>query len=271
MSLLLVVDDTPIIRSTIVKVVRNAALGFSRILEARNGPEAVETARASPPDIVIMDIRMPGGDGIDAAAIIRRDHPAARIVFLSAYDEFAYVQRALKIGAVDYLLKPVRPAVLCDLLRNLMSENGSGSNAAPAAAAMPGRNDPVARAVAYIKHNFRSPLISLAEVADAAHLSPSHLAHRFRQQIGVGYQQYVTSLRIAAAKELLAASDLGVGNIAEDVGYPNLTNFYRLFQRETGMTPAHFRRQARGLGEGGASDEPPAPPADLKPSPTVAG
>jgi two-component system response regulator YesN len=246
----LVVDDTPIIRSTIVNVVNRADMGFSPVLEAVNGADAIEKARQVPPDVVLMDIRMPGVDGLEAAGVIRREYPAARIVFLSAYDDFAYVQRALKLGAIDYILKPIRPSALRDLLGGLA--RGGVEEALPPAsiatetpAATPaanGRNDPIGRALAYIGQNFRSSSISLAEVADAAHLSPSHLAHRFRQKVGVGYQQYVTNLRIDAAKTMLATSDLPVAVIAEDVGYPNLTNFYRLFQRETGLTPAAYRR-----------------------------
>lgn len=254
----LVVDDTPIIRSTILKIVQGSGLGFTRISEASNGAEAIEAARAHPPDVVVMDIRMPGVDGLEAAAVIRRDHPRARIVFLSAYDDFAYVQRALKLGAVDYLLKPVRPAALRDLLRSFEEADAPNLGGLPATALAvdtAGRSDPVKRAMAYIRQNYRSPTISLAEVAEAAHLSTSHLAHRFRQKYGVGYQQFVTSLRIDAAKTLLATTDLSVGVVAEDVGYPNLTNFYRLFQRETGATPAAFRREARNVAEAAGEGE----------------
>lgn len=248
---LLVVVDTPIIRSTILRIVKGADLGYTSLFEACNGAEAIETARIHPPDVVIMDIRMPGVDGLEAAAVIRREHPRARIVFLSAYDDFAYVQRALKLGAVDYLLKPVRPSALRELLRSFGLEGADlgGLPSVTHGTETAGRSDPVQRAVAYIRQNYRSPTISLAEVSEAAHLSTSHLAHRFRQKVGVGYQQYVTSLRIEAAKTLLATTDLPVGVVAEDVGYPNLTNFYRLFQRETAATPAAFRREARRTAE----------------------
>jgi len=192
-----------------------------------------------------MDIRMPGVDGLDAAQVIRSEFPEARIVFLSAYDDFPYVQRALKLGATDFLLKPIRPSILRELLIKLAGPSTQESASRPAAAHASlenGRSDPIARAGAYLRQNFRSPSISLAEVADVAHLSPSHLAHRFRKQIGVGYQQYVTKLRIEAAKTLLTTGDLPIAEIAEKVGYPNLTNFYRLFHRETGATPAAWRR-----------------------------
>lgn len=250
MPSLLVVDDTPIIRSTIVNVVARSEMGFSPVVEAVNGADAIEKARAVPPDVVLMDIRMPGVDGLEAAGVIRREHPAARIVFLSAYDDFSYVQRALKLGAVDYLLKPIRPNSLRDLLDELArpkAEEATAPSFPTAGIEAPGsggggRNDPIGRALAYIAQNFRSSSISLAEVADAAYLSPSHLAHRFRQKVGVGYQQYVTNLRIDAAKTMLSTTDLPVAVIAEDIGYPNLTNFYRLFQRETGLTPAAYRR-----------------------------
>ncbi len=246
MSRLLVVDDTPIIRSTIVDVVTKGGLGFSTIREACNGAEAIEQARREAPDVVLMDIRMPGVDGLEAAGVIRTEHPEARIVFLSAYDDFAYVQRALKLGAIDYLLKPIRPSALREILGGLVraaSAEPTEIKVAALGAAKGTRNDPIARALAYIRQNFQSSTISLAEVADTAHLSPSHLAHRFRRQVGVGYQQYVTKLRIDAAKVMLAEGGLPVAVIAEDVGYPNLTNFYRLFQRETGFTPAAWRRR----------------------------
>ena len=82
----------------------------------------MELARRILPDIVLMDIKMPGMDGLQATAIIREELPATKIIILTAYDEFSYVQKALKLGAVDFLLKPVRPAKLIEVLNEVYGQ-----------------------------------------------------------------------------------------------------------------------------------------------------
>ncbi|MCG3209762.1 MAG: Chemotaxis response regulator protein-glutamate methylesterase [Anaerolineae bacterium] len=118
---LLVVDDTAIIRSTIAKIVTREHLNITPIIEADNGEEAVRLAQEHRPDIVFMDIKMPGMNGLQATSLIRQDNPAAKIVMLTAYDEFSYVQEALKLGAVDYLLKPVRPNKIVEVISQIQT------------------------------------------------------------------------------------------------------------------------------------------------------
>lgn len=255
MSGLLIVDDTPIIRATIRRAVARQGIGFDPVVEARNGAEAIAFACRDRPEVVLMDIKMPGIDGLEAAARIRAQVPHAQLVFLTAYDEFAYVQRALKLGAADFLLKPIRPARLVEILLALRARAAEASGApAPAprqeAAAEPppprgpAARDPVGRAVAFVRENFADPAISLAEVSRVAHLSPSHLAHRFKESTGLSYKRFLTEQRIEAAKTLLETTSLTVDAIAEQVGYQNATNFYRLFQRTTESTPAAYRKTA---------------------------
>jgi two-component system response regulator YesN len=104
--------------------------------------------------------------------------------------------------------------------------------------------DPIQQAVEYIYENRYQPGISLKNVADVVNLSPSHLAHCLKTRLGMSYMKYLTSLRIEQAKKLLRTTDLTVSTVAEKVGYQNTTNFYRLFQRETGMTPALYRQSS---------------------------
>lgn len=253
---LLVADDTPIIRSTIAQVVRREAGAITQVYEAANGVEAVELARRRRPEIVLMDIRMPGLDGLQASAVIRAELPRTRLIILSAYDEFPYVQKALKLGAVDYLLKPIRPARLVAILSEVcadvcaeqeqlaagLAEADHTEAGALAVAEAQSAPAPIQQALDYIRQHHQRPDISLNDVAAAVNLSPSHLAHLLRERAGVSYKQQLTALRIEAARHLLRTTDLTVSAVGEAVGYQNATNFYRLFQREVGMTPAEFRR-----------------------------
>lgn len=115
----LIADDTPLIRSTLVRILTHRRLAPTPIVEACNGEDAIRLAREVRPEVVLMDIRMPGLDGLQATSIIRNEVPEARVVMLTAYDEFAYAQKALKLGVEDYLLKPVRPDKLAETFADI--------------------------------------------------------------------------------------------------------------------------------------------------------
>ncbi|MCB0208398.1 MAG: response regulator [Anaerolineae bacterium] len=122
MPSLLVVDDTELIRTTIRTIVGEEDINVSAVYEAENGEEAVQLARLHQPDIIFMDIKMPGMNGLQATAVIREEMPNTKIVMLTAYDEFTFVQEALQLGAIDYLLKPVRPAKLIEVIRTAQTK-----------------------------------------------------------------------------------------------------------------------------------------------------
>lgn len=122
MSGILIVDDMPLIRSALVKILSRRDELFSPVWEATNGEEAVALARRHKPDLILMDIKMPALTGLQATAVIRQELPDVKIVILTAYNEFAYVQKALKLGACDYILKPVRPDKLLELLSDIKEE-----------------------------------------------------------------------------------------------------------------------------------------------------
>lgn len=122
MTSILIVDDMPVIRSALTRIISQQNDIFSLVLEAANGEEAVKLARVHKPDIILMDIKMPGLTGLQATSIIQQEQPDVKIVMLTAYNEFSYVQKALKLGARDYILKPVRPQKLMQLLAEIRQE-----------------------------------------------------------------------------------------------------------------------------------------------------
>ncbi|GAB4429704.1 MAG: hypothetical protein Kow0031_10310 [Anaerolineae bacterium] len=119
---LLVVDDIPIIRSTIARIVKTDKPSLYPVIQAATGEEAISQVRLHRPDIILMDIKMPRLDGLQAVTVIRNEHPAAKIIMLTAFEEFSYAQQALRLGAADYLLKPIRPNKLLEALSRVENQ-----------------------------------------------------------------------------------------------------------------------------------------------------
>ena len=100
----LVVDDQELVRSGFC-VILDTAEGITVVGEAANGEAALAAADAHRPDVVLMDIRMPGMDGLEATRVLTRGSPAPRVVILTTFDLDEYVYEALRAGASGFLLK----------------------------------------------------------------------------------------------------------------------------------------------------------------------
>lgn len=116
----MVVDDEELERRAIQIIIKRFNLPFECVAEAGHGAEATEKAAATMPDLVFMDINMPGINGLEAAEEIMKICPQCRIVFLTAYDQFEYARKGLQIGATEYLLKPVRPEMVEETCTKVM-------------------------------------------------------------------------------------------------------------------------------------------------------
>ena len=113
------VEDEVITREGIRDNVDWQANGFEFCGEASDGEMALPLLRASQPDVLITDIKMPFMDGLQLSKIVRERMPAVKIVILSGHDEFEYAQEAIKLGVTDYLLKPVTVKKLQSALQKL--------------------------------------------------------------------------------------------------------------------------------------------------------
>jgi DNA-binding NarL/FixJ family response regulator len=108
----LVADDHPVVRAGLAAVVSQQT-DLQLVAEAENGERAVARYREHRPDVVLMDLRMPGVDGVEAIKAITAEFPEARILALSTYEGDADIRRALDAGARGYLLKDM---LLTDVL-----------------------------------------------------------------------------------------------------------------------------------------------------------
>lgn len=119
----MVVDDQAVVRTGFVAIV-DAEPDLTVVGEAADGAHAVELARQVAPDVVLMDIRMPGMDGLTATRLLTADDPAPRVLVLTTFDQDAYVHDALRAGASGFLLKDAQPEELLNGIRIVASGEG---------------------------------------------------------------------------------------------------------------------------------------------------
>ena len=112
----LVADDQPLMRTAYDMTLRGET-DMELVGEAADGQEAVEQARRLRPDVILMDVRMPVLDGVEATRIVGAEDPSVRILILTTFDLDEYVVEALRAGASGFLLKDVRPDELVQGIR----------------------------------------------------------------------------------------------------------------------------------------------------------
>ena len=127
---ILLADDHPVVREGLRGMLA-AEPGIDVIAEAASGDEAVTVSAAVNPDVILMDLRMPSGDGVSAITRIRADRPAARIIVLTTYDTDADILPAVEAGATGSLLKDTPRA---DLVRAIRAAARGETVLAPAVA-----------------------------------------------------------------------------------------------------------------------------------------
>lgn len=124
-----VADDHAIVREGIRQVL-DGTEGITVVGEAANGPDAFERAQELVPDVVVLDVSMPGESGLEVAKRLKRALPATRVLMLSVYDNTEFVLEAVRAGADGYLLKDSTPSELRAAIRKVISGESAFSAAA---------------------------------------------------------------------------------------------------------------------------------------------
>ena len=118
MSRIMIVDDAAFMRMMIKENLKKT--GFFDFVEAGNGEEAVTLYAETRPDLTLLDITMPVKDGLAALQEIRESDPGARVVMCSAMGQENMVIEAVKLGALDFIVKPFKPERLVQTVRNVL-------------------------------------------------------------------------------------------------------------------------------------------------------
>lgn len=249
---ILIVDDEPKTRQGLKKTLELWSAGRFNILTAASGSEALDILDQQQVHLLITDIRMPEMSGLHLIEALESHSNKPVVIIISGYSEFEYAQHALRLGALNYLLKPLNKqklieaveqalAVKEDRIRTGIMEKIMDTKLVDVAKEDEHTRSPIREAMRFIDEHIKEPL-HLQEVAQHVHLNPSYFSALFKEQTKLTFIEYVTRNRLQLAKHLLVNTNMPIVEIAEEVGYQTAKYFIKLFKEYEGLTPSQYRR-----------------------------
>ncbi|MDK0537833.1 response regulator transcription factor [Clostridium perfringens] len=245
---IMVADDEQLERSVLIAILKKN-LRVKEIIEARNGKEALELNRELNPDIIIMDIKMPGINGIKALELIKKENPNKEIIMLTAYDDFEFIHKVLVLGGSDYILKPIKPDKIMEIVDNIIDKvENKGIELVDkkhidekySDSSLNNEEKIVDKVSKYIDDNM-DKMLKLEELASICNLSPGYFSRIFKKETGKTVITYINEKKVERAKKLLKESKEPIINISLDLGFDDCGYFIRVFKKITGLTPKAFR------------------------------
>ena len=246
MKKVVVVEDEELVRKGIVLTVDWSSVNCVVVGEASNGQDGLHIIRQCEPDLIITDIRMPRMDGLEMLRALHEEGNNAHVILLTAYGDFSYAQQAIRLGAVDYLLKPFRDGELEDAIRQFLPSKKEDTPAlSPPNRNPEGRwtNKYVTETLDYISRHYNDPDVGVSAIARYLDISESHLSHIFKKETSYTLTSYLTDYRMHIAMELLKDHRSKVYEVAQQVGYRDIAYFSSTFKRLVGVSPSDYQRR----------------------------
>lgn len=254
---LLIVDDEIFSIQGILDSVDWTKVKFDKVLTANNFSQAMNIFLQDRIDILLCDIEMPFGNGIELVGWVKEHYPKVECVFLTCHGEFTFASSAIKLQCFDYILKPVPTDVLENtLLRaqkkieqekqdqnyleygkmyvNQMKENTEEEQT----------GDVVYKIKAYIKENIAEEL-NVEMLARLVNLSPDYLTKVFKKETQLTLNDYIIQQRMFLAKELLMTSNMSVNRVSDKTGYTNYSYFSKAFKKYYGVSPREMQQKSK--------------------------
>ncbi|MDF3004959.1 MAG: DNA-binding response regulator [Oscillospiraceae bacterium] len=247
---IVVVEDEELVRRGIVLAVDWAALDCAIVGEATNGEDGITEVERYNPDIIITDIKMPKMDGLEMVRQLRERGNTANIIILTAYSSFAYAQSAIKLGAVDYLLKPFHDSDLEQAIKRIVSNKSEDTaeyepSSCVRKVSQTAKSKYVMQALNFIAQNYGDPEITAGSIANSLNISNSHLNHIFKKETAYTISAYITNYRLHAAMQMLHDCRNRVYEVTERVGYRDIAYFSSTFKKAVGMSPSEYQRSCQ--------------------------
>lgn len=250
----LIVDDEAYAINALMKRIDWESFGFSTPMSARSMAQAQAVFLSQKIELLVCDIEMPQGSGLDLFEWVKSYYPRTECIFVTCHDEYSYLRAAMQLGSCDYILKPVDYAqlneTLGEVVKRLSSQNEVREVRERAvlkpieAAASSSANPYIVQIISYITEHLIEP-IAIADLAEVLHLNAQYVMRLFKKEVGCPIIQYITARRIALAVRYLEETNISVADIAVLCGFDNYSYFIRLFKRFTNETPVSFRKKSK--------------------------
>lgn len=244
----LIIDDEKSSRLLISKLGRWNEYGIEPPFTATNGADGLTMIKNHHPNIVFVDMKMPIMDGNDFLKIASVNYPSIKYIVISGYDEFFYAKTALQTKVIDYLLKPISGKELNDVIALAVSELNNGTTDGTTTSQMKDIKQSESYNTAeipeiiknYLVENYTNE-INLNDISDKYYFTKEYLSKLFKKSYGIGIYEYVLSLRMRRAKELLLCDDMQIQQISDLLGYSNSNYFSKAFKNYYYVSPSEFR------------------------------
>lgn len=250
--IMLIVEDNPDVRYFI----RSHFDSVYRIYEARNGQEGWEIALKVIPDVIISDILMPDVDGYEFCRKIKKDERTSHIplLLLTALHSREHEIEGLSCGADDFITKPFDISVLQTKVENMLSLRKSLREKftrelilEPSAVSVTSPDERfLMKAMEVVERNISNPDFDIESFASESGVSRMQLYRKFNALTDMTVKEFVRSIRLKRAAQLLNDKKMSVSEIAFAVGFRDLSHFRKCFSREFGMSATEYMNRNSG-------------------------
>ena len=249
----LLVDDEEVALRALKRRVDWESHDVDEVFTAGSMQEAQLQFQQQCVDILISDIEMPQGSGLDLFEWVKTYYPEVECIYVTCHPEFDIMRRALQLGSADYLLKPIDYAELGGVLDRIIERKRSHHFRERIPEPILERlsredrerssgDDTVETVKRYIHEHIQEE-IRIADLAGQVFLNEQYLSRLFKRVTGEGLLEFITSERLRLAKELLRSTDYPINRVADAVGYSNYSYFTRIFKRSEGLSPQAYRAE----------------------------
>lgn len=228
---ILIVDDEMYSVMGIKDAINWAELGVSAGYDAYNMREAIKIFKEQEIHVMISDIEMPKGTGIELLEWVNEYSPHTETIFLTAHDDFRFMQRAVQLSSFDYMMKPVEYEALEEVIRKAIRtvekmEVWGTWLIQIVHRCLYQEVSVIPRLRAYIADHLREN-ITREMLAEYVHLNPAYLSRLFKK-VGMSITDYLLNERMQIAKELIVHSTIPISDIAQTIGYSNFSYFSKM-------------------------------------------